>query len=308
VANQAATSFIRAGSTLAASATAAYSPIASIVAGSLLQVPVFVERGTLLGAGTLHGNPGLRHITTGRLVGAGSLLEPIAANASLVAGSTITASCSVHYRATAHPTGGSLLLPPHTTAAALSTGSSLTATAVVSRNAQAHLFVSSSLAAPTLFQPRWGPIQRLLLGGQAVGAGTLSDQLLRLGAGTVVGAGGLHGTPIVRRGAVLLRMVGRGGMHDSIPLPMVGQGNVVGFFQVVQVPYPLCGPRPWGWPRRERGDDPYWRGGDRDKHRECSRCLYWHTHHCAGLYPWWRCPRCLDRHISHLCNHDHDDD
>lgn len=79
-------------------------------------------------------------------------------------------------------------------------------------------------------------VKTLLVGGQAYGAGTLTDELETLVSGTLAGSGTLVGTPVRLLWGNALPMAGSGSMWDHFPLPMVGHGDLFGYLEVVHVP------------------------------------------------------------------------
>jgi hypothetical protein len=88
-----------------------------------------------------------------------------------------------------------------------------------------------------------GLIQRVILGAQFTGAGTLKDLLLISLGGVLSGAGAITGNPGLIHTAVPLPMVGSGSLGDSIPLPMNGVGILAGFAELIRIPRPCCPPR-----------------------------------------------------------------
>lgn len=207
---------ILAGSHLGAFAPLSRSVQAHLVAGSSFSAQATVDRVAQVAIA------GLAHLAAADGVNRG-------ARATLAGGATVTPQATAHYAATAPIVANSYFprQPPLPASVAIAGGSSFTAQATLHQNVSGEVCV----------------VQTLILGGQVIGAGTLGDRLLVSLGGTLAGAGTLLGTPVHRIGAKPLPMVGRGGMHDSIPLPMVGYGTVAGFFEVVRVPPPLCPPR-----------------------------------------------------------------
>jgi hypothetical protein len=148
------------------------------------------------------------------------------ARAPMVAGASMAASATANRGVAAHIVGNSFLLDQFANASIVA-GSSVLATAEVQ-----HLIHNNP-----------GVIQTIILGAQMRGSGTLQDKLLIALSGVLSGAGAISGTISQIYAAHPLPLVGSGGLHDSIPLPLNGFGTLSGFAELVQVPRPFCPPR-----------------------------------------------------------------
>ncbi len=102
-------------------------------------------------------------------------------------------------------------------------------------------FLSGSLDGAGDLESTQGLIVTVLFGGQTYGEGDLSFTWDVFLDGVLDGTGGLSGTLTLIQG-FSGSVYGAGDLHDILPLPMVGTGNLVGILEILQTPRPICPP------------------------------------------------------------------
>lgn len=126
----------------------------------------------------------------------------------------------------------------------------------------------------------------LIFSGLAAGAGDLETNQPESAMGTTTGAGSLTGY-LAHTVSVFGFTSGSGDVALSLPEPMIGFGNLVGFALILTVPPPVCGPI--------CGCDNCC--GRREE--VCPLCEGWHRDRFHFEPWWWQCRECWGRHAWH---------